>query len=130
MTSEEILSILSCFNSFTGPNCDELWWRMNDELGPLTFLVQCNDVFYWGMSDCEIITPADVPDFKKAIEDSKDKEGDSFFAHLLWIARKRKQRPQVAYYKNFEEHEKKLFDECGPEETQYGNKKFVPFTKR
>lgn len=69
--------------------------------------VNCNDLFWWGCADAESIPLKELPDLLKALKESP-KNGD-----LLWVARKRKMRPQTPYYKYFNDKEKKLFNACG-----------------
>lgn len=71
--------------------------------------VLCNDLFFWAHADGEDFDISDLPDFKKALEESP-KNGD-----LLWCCRKRGMRPQNPYYKYFSDEEKALFDATGPE---------------
>lgn len=118
-TLETAIELMKIFNGFFGPDTSELWWRTDGEYAPVTLLINCNDLFYWGMADCETITPEDIPDLKQAVADITF-EGEYHHAHLLWVCRKRQQRPQTAYYKHFNDHEKTLFDACGTEEDQYG----------
>ena len=127
-TFKELIEIMGLFDGFTGPDSDSLWWRTDDEYAPITLMVNCNDLFFWGCADCERIGPEDVADFKIAQKDIEDEDGCSYNAHFLWIARKRKQRPQLAYYKHFSARERALFDECGAEEDQYGTAAY--FEKR
>jgi hypothetical protein len=86
----------------------------NDALDDLHYddgdvFLNCNDAFYWGCSDCEVITAADIPEFERAHRDSKEYEGT-----LLFIARKRGERPQGAVYSRIHPDEWALFDACGP----------------
>lgn len=122
---DDVRAILECFDEAQdGVSHDALWWRTDGEYAPITFFVNCNDLFVWGCADCEEITAADVPEFRSAINDINNAEGGCAYAHAdsLWTARKRGQRPQMAYYKHFSPAEAVLFDACGPEETQYGRK--------
>lgn len=73
-------------------------------------LLCCNDAFFWGCADCEEITVEDIPSLRQAHADSKQ-----FNGQLLFIARKRGERPQGAMYAHLEPEEWPLFDACGPE---------------
>lgn len=73
--------------------------------------VNCNDLFFWGCSDCEELTINDLPDLQKAVDDSKNAGSDC--GELLWVARKRQMRPQGAYYAHVSPNLGKLFDACG-----------------
>ena len=55
-----VIRVLSVFNNFDEPDCEELWWRTDGEYAPVTFLVNCNDIFFWACSDCEEITRENV----------------------------------------------------------------------
>lgn len=107
----KISSFLSCQPGFV------INLLLEDKLGifvrkdAITMYVNCNDLFYWACSDCEYVEIYEVPDLIKALDDSP-KNGE-----LLWVCRKRNMRPQKPYYKYFDEDEKKLFDEAGPERT-------------
>lgn len=84
---------------------DDIFW---DE--DLNFFVNCNDFFFWGVADAEIINPGDLELFKKSLEEADD------FGPLLFVARKRKMRPQnAAYEKIIPSQYHKLFNECGSE---------------
>lgn len=117
-----IIRIMAAFNGFgDSPSTDDIWWRTDAEYAPVTMMVNCNDLFFWGCADCEEITPEDIDALEKAIADAKAVD-DGGNGHLLWVARKRGMRPQGAYYKYFKEGMKALFNECGPErETGFGN---------
>ena len=77
--------------------------------GNLVFYALCNDLFYWGSADGEQINKDDIKLLEVSINDSKDYNGV-----LLYCARKRKMRPQGAYYKHLKE-DKELFNACGEE---------------
>tara|TARA_Y100000310_G_scaffold59560_1_gene54912 strand:- start:723 stop:1094 length:372 start_codon:yes stop_codon:yes gene_type:complete len=82
----------------------------------LQFSVLCNDFFYWGCADAESITPETLPELRRALEDAP---ADGL---LLYCARRRKERPQGAYYKYLGKENWALFDACGPErEVGMGN---------
>lgn len=118
---ETIRRAFAVFNGFDGPSHDELWWRTDAEYAPVTLLVNCNDLFFWGCADAEHLEPDNIADLEKAVADAKE-AGDERHGHLLWVARKRGLRPQGAYYKYFKEGIKPLFDACGPErEIGFGN---------
>jgi len=125
-TFEDALKILSAFEGQSG----ELFWRTSGEFAPVTFMVNCNDLFYWGCADAEPIVAADIPDLEAAKDDMRKvyreekKTNMTVYGELLWCARKRRQRPQKAYYKYFPETSHALFDACGPEDEQYGTKAF------
>ena len=118
---DTVIRAFKIFNGFDGPSSDELWWRTDEEYAPLTLFVNCNDLFWWGCSDCEELTPDDFDDLEAAIADAA-KAGDKHNGHLLWVARKRKMRPQGACYAYFTDSAHELFHQCGPErEVERGN---------
>lgn len=86
---------------------DHIFTHIDTEEKKLCFSINCNDLFAWACADSEEFTEEDLPDLKKAYEDSP-KNGD-----ILWACRKREMRPQKPYYKYFSKEEKKLFDACG-----------------
>lgn len=87
----------------------EVWWRTDGAYAPITFFVNCNDVFAWGCADCEQLTEETLPALAQAYQDS-DKVGAELFC-----SRVRKERPQGAFYAYIPEEEWPLFDACGPE---------------
>ena len=115
---DDLVTLLQLFDS---DDTDELWWRTyNDEPGVLRFYVKCNDFFYWGTADVEEVTPSDLSDLAQAKVDAHglgDKGLDEIWWPQLWVARKRKLRPQQPVYKKlFSSDEiKALFDAAGPE---------------
>lgn len=102
---------------------DMLWWRTDGEYAPVTFWINCNDLFAWGFADAEDLTPESLPVLKQAVADCKEIDSvcGSITGCELFACRMRKMRPQGAAYP--EERELwPLFDVCGPErETGLGN---------
>ena len=95
--------------------CGSLWWRTDGEYAPVTFFINCNDVFYWGCADAEAITPENIELLEKSMKDSSGAyQYGELYGTMLWCARVRKQRPQGAAYPS-ERELWTLFDECGPE---------------
>ena len=41
-----------------------VWWNSRLEV-----FVPCNNLFFWGCSDCEPLTVADLPEFERAAND-------------------------------------------------------------
>lgn len=117
--SDNVLShseLLKVLELFAFDNCNELFWRCDDEYAPLMISVLCNDVFAWGTADCEEITPADLPMLAQAFADAREATGDRWESGgNLYCARKRKERPQGAYYRYIPDPLKPLFDAAGPE---------------
>lgn len=109
--------------------CDLIWWRLPDPVpdgnggwkrpdkDELKFLVGCNDVFYWGTADCEEVTAADIDALEATVREVEAIMGryrgqDAF---PLWVARKRRLRPQPPMYKHLDPPLHPLFDAVGPE---------------
>lgn len=100
---------------------DSLYWRTDGEYAPVTFFVNCSDLFAWGSADCEPLTAADVDDLRKALADVSEAVGSNSYGPELYCARRRKKRPQGAAYPG-DERLWPLFDACGPErEVGLGN---------
>lgn len=121
MTNEkpDTLEILKVFADFD--DCDAVWWRTDNDYAPVTFLVNCNDTFFWGASDCEAIeSNQDIADLRQAYQDCENH--NDYNGTLLWICRKRKMRPQNAMYSYIDGKAWHLFNECGEKrEVDIGN---------
>ena len=87
---------------------DVFWWT-EDTMAPITFLVNCNDLFYWACADCEPLTPENIDELERAYE-----EVGHMYASELFCARVRKMRPQPPCYKNWPPEIAAKFDACGP----------------
>lgn len=102
----------------------ELTWRTDGRYAPISFFVDCSDLFYWGCADSEPLTPENVDEFERAYEDLKAQFGytmASIYGSMLFCARQRKLRPQGCCYPD-DRALWPLFDECGPErEVGLGN---------
>lgn len=81
--------------------------------------VNCNDLFFWACADMEEIQQSELSELIDCLSMSPANGG------LLWCCRKRKMRPQWAYYKYFNEYEASLFDEAGPERDDPDGRKQV-----
>ena len=68
----------------------------------------CNDIFYWGCADCEDVSFEDLKDLTACIEECPKWGGE------LWVARKRKERPQNALLECMSPEDQRLFNVCGP----------------
>lgn len=111
MTNNElVLRVLTA--SALAQNYEDLWWRTDGEYAPVSFFVNCNDLFYLGTADAERITEDNIEVFEQACKDAEYEPG------LLFCCRVRKMRPQGAYYECLSEADKLLFDACGPEREQ------------
>jgi hypothetical protein len=110
----EVLQLIAKTDSF-----DAVWWRCDGEYAPITFLVNCNDLFRWATADCEKLTSENLPILKQSIADvyeaSHDEYGDAEWewGYLLFCARIRKLRPQQPAYPN-DKLLRALFDAVGP----------------
>jgi len=112
---ETILRAFRIFNGFDGPSSDGLWWRTDEEYAPVKLFVECNDLFYWGCSDCEELNDENIADLEAAAEDCKKLTKKWRDAHLLFCCRQRKMRPQKPYFGYIQEEVKPLFYAAGPE---------------
>lgn len=111
-----VLRVLALFDGFRGLSNDDIWWRTDaPEYNPITLFVNCNDLFYWGVADCEEVTPENVELLEKTIKDVEKATKRRRFADLLFAARVRGSRPQNAYYRYLPEELWPLFDACGPQ---------------
>lgn len=88
--------------------------HVNFENGEVECFINCNDFFFWGCSDCEQLDDWDL------LEQSLNDAGDD--GCLLYCARKRKMRPQGAFYKYLKPENHHWFDACGKKrEINFGN---------
>jgi len=71
-------------------------------------IFMCSDIFFWGCADCEDIAVEELKDLVACFSESPKWGGE------LWVARKRKERPQGAVLKMMSAEERRLFDVCGP----------------
>jgi len=95
---------------------DNLTWITYEEYAPITFFINCSDLFFWGTADEEKLTPENIEQLEMALKDAEDacKYYGHIYGPILWCARMRKQRPQGAAYPSKRELWP-LFDACGPE---------------
>jgi len=149
---EDVCAILQMIDGFSchsyGDMTDVIWWRTGSEkeYAPITFFVNCNDLFYWACADCEELTIENLPRLKQAIQEVQDAFGvtgkerppadykdeklmleyrDKFDKHFesgkwgaaLFCCRERKMRPQIPYYKLIPKELVDMFNACGPERT-------------
>jgi len=97
----------------TGP--DDLWFFQGSD-GELVATVTCNDLFFWGVADCEKITDENVDVYLQS------KIDDDICGEWLFCCRVRSLRPQGAAYTYIDKKLWPLYDACGPErETGFGN---------
>ena len=113
-----MLQVLKFFHDLDAH--DMLWWRTDGEYAPITFFVQCSDVFAWATADVEEVKPGDLQSLKDAAKDVfvLDPQATQYYSYLvplLFCARKRGLRPMPRM--EIPEELKPLFDACGPERT-------------
>lgn len=128
--SERLEFIMRVLRTTAFENCDDIWWRTDDEYAPLTLFVNCSDVFCWGTADAEEVTPENVAIMEQAYADCRaaDPRSGYIYGSMLFCARVRGMRPQGAAYPG-EDHKAlwPLFDACGPERTiEMGNPRPQP----
>lgn len=129
VTLDFVCRVLSIFDGFDRLSNDDVWWRTDDEYAPITLIVNCNDLFFWGCSDCETITPENVETLESAVRDVKALTGNNGGADAVFCCRVRGMRPQGACYstKYYPVEIWPLFDAAGPErEIGIGNPKSAP----
>ena len=102
----ELLKLLAQYDC-VGIGC---YWNED-----LDFFVMCNDWFFWGCADCEIVqSQQDVDDLRICFEDVMQVDpGQVYLALSLFAARKRKLRPQGAMYERLHPSMYGLFDAAG-----------------
>jgi hypothetical protein len=94
---------------------EQLWWRCDDEYAPVTFFVECSDLFAWGTADLEPVTPEAVDELARAFaEVTAITDGDPTYAGSLYACRRRGSRPQGAAYPS-DARLWPLFDAAGPQ---------------
>jgi len=90
---------------------DDLFWNCSGPYAPITFFIQCSDVFYWATADLEKVTSENLPILRQSYEDAGNLYGGDLFC-----ARVRGMRPQRPYLKQIRDEKiKELFLACGPE---------------
>lgn len=104
-------------------NCDDVWWRTDGKYAPVTFMVNCNDLFAWGCADCETLTAENIELLEQSYKDAAAvSEHGEIYGALLFCCRSRQMRPQGACYSHFPKELWPLLDKCGEErETGFGN---------
>lgn len=97
---------------------DDLFWRTDGPHAPVTFWVNCSDVFDWGCGDLEPLTEERLPELERALRDVAEACGDELYrpdyGPMLYCARMRAMRPQGAAYPDTVQMWP-LLDACGPE---------------
>jgi len=121
-----ILSLGDGFNDY-GDLWESIWWRTDPEYAPVTFFVNCNDVFYWACADCETITPDNLPLLIQSVKDVRSQlaptDVNQFIEEyecgslgaMLFCCRVRGMRPQHPQLEHIDQKFQHLFLACGPE---------------
>ncbi len=110
----EVLRLQDEYDCYGEP----IYWATHGDYAPVTFFVNCNDLFWWATADAEKLLPEDMPMLRQAILDVQaadvyDLRLDNYeMGCALWCARKRKMRPQQPAYPK-DEQLRALFDACG-----------------
>jgi len=123
-----LVRVLEIFSMSHADAYGDVFWRVDDS--ELTLYANVSDVFAWGGSDAEPITPQTLDALERAYTDLKAVEAEEFTAEL-YAARQRGMRPQGAAYPS-QTHESwrrvsALYDACGPERAVgFGNPKPAP----
>ena len=115
------LRVMRAFAAAGGvPPNELLWWRTDGEYAPVTFFINCNDMFYWATADCEKLTPKNIGELERAIADCRTVDDGHkgrvaiMSAPELFVARLRKMRPQRPWMRKAPVYMRALFDACGP----------------
>jgi hypothetical protein len=104
-----------------------IFWRLDGEYAPITFIADVSDVFWWGAADGEEIRMADVPLLEQAAADLAQAGEDCSWVGELYAARKRQTRPQGAMYSRIPAALHPLFDAAGSSRaTGLGNPHHYP----
>lgn len=128
LTAEEQLAFLHELlqTTQTADINSELLWHTDGRR--IQVWANVSDVFAWGGSDAEEITPENLPILMQAVADlTSIHRFDAIYAPELFAARLRGMRPQGAAYPKERAATQALFDACGPErDPGLGNPRRVP----
>jgi hypothetical protein len=108
------LRVLRLFDEYEIHN--SLYWRVDG--GSVSWFVLCNDLFYWGLSEQQAITPDTIDVLERSIKDCEAiSQSTSQYGVDLYSCRVRGMRPQGAAYPHGMDGDAldPLFDACGPE---------------
>lgn len=104
-----------------------IFWRYDN--GRMRVFAECGDVFAWGCSDVEEITPDNLAMLRQAVADVRTltttetlEQRDASDGFTLFCARARGMRPQGAFYKYLEVH----IVEPGPPNAEHGYPTWKP----
>jgi len=92
---------------------EDLHWSTTGEFAPLTFWINCSDLFDWGTADGVPVNPDNVGMLQDALTEVAARTGGDYaYGPQLFACRVRQRRPQNASYPpDARLHE--LFDACG-----------------
>jgi hypothetical protein len=104
-----------------------IMWQTKGKYAPISFFVDCSDVFVWGCADFEPLPENRIDAFEQAYADVEATGTDQrWYGGYLFCCRMRGQRPQGAAYPK-DPRLWPLFDACGPErEPGFGNPRRHP----
>lgn len=103
--------------------CSSVCWRCDGEYAPVTFFVNCNDLFMLACADAETITPNNIGVLEQAIVDVTTAGAPIYRATDLFAARVRGMRPYPTRYPKNMPSLTMLFDACGPPRSTNGHLK-------
>lgn len=108
LTPDQVLAVLKV--AADADDFESLFWRFDD--GQISMFANCSDFFAWATADCEEITgDDDITGLRQALTDLREVGADWHWP-ALWVARKRKMRPQKPCYKDMTPTVAALFDAC------------------
>mgnify|MGYP006280617621 CR=1 FL=1 len=125
-TFEEVCTVIQALNA-VDIETDAI--LLNGDDNEITISIMCNDLFWWGTADAEKVTTEDIPLLKQCYADLNQEHlgWAALNTPELYVARKRKMRPQGAYYKYFPKEIWPLFNACGPARpSDFGNPVATP----
>mgnify|MGYP001016290637 CR=1 FL=1 len=108
---DQTLCYLTCIYFASKYNLEDAYISITKDKQIITF-INCNDFFYWGCADDEILNIDNLDLLKKSIYDCL--KVNSKLGFLLFCSRVRGMRPQGACYGYIDAGVHHLFDEAGP----------------
>jgi hypothetical protein len=80
--------------------------------------INCNDLFWWGCADSEVISKDNFYLLEEARKDLLSVDANDKFVYsgdvaILFACKSRKMRPQTPYYRSINKKYWHLFDACG-----------------
>lgn len=111
MTPEQAVKVLRLWEQ--ADLYEDIHWHVDPD-GSVRLYANCSDLFYWATADSEEIVPDDLPLLERTLADLKAVDA-AYNLPELFVARKRKLRPQKPCYKHFDVPVAALFDACSTE---------------